>query len=79
MRCTLALLLIAAPAACGVQAALKPRPGGTLPAAPYGRDDKLTAEALLETTTQAIPERSVELRKRSEPRADDPFDLPPDE
>jgi hypothetical protein len=28
---------------------------------------------------QAAPERSVELRKRSEEREDDPFDLPPPE
>jgi hypothetical protein len=48
-----------------------------LPVAPYGRDDKPSAEALLDTTPQAEPERSVELRKRSEERILDPFDLPP--
>ena len=35
------------------------------------------AENLLKPTPQAAPERSVELRKRSEERTDDPFDLPP--
>ena len=79
MRAAFALLLLPALAACGVKADLKPRAGKSLPVAPYGRDDKPTPEALLATTPQAAPERSVELRKRSEKRADDPFDLPPDE
>ena len=79
MRRTAALLLIAALAACGQKADLKPRAGAELPVAPYGRDDRLSAEALLKTTPQAAPERSVELRKKSEERTDDPFDLPPEE
>ncbi len=36
-----------------------------------------SGDALLAPPVQAIPERSVELRKRSEEREDDPFDLPP--
>jgi len=72
-------LLIPGLAACGVKADLKPRAGGTLPVAPYGREDKPAPVELLQTTPQATPERSVELRKRSEKRADDPFDLPPEE
>jgi hypothetical protein len=79
MRIMPALLLIPALAACGVKADLKPRAGGTLPVAPHGRSDKPSSAELLKTTPQATPERSVELRKRSEKRADDPFDLPPDE
>ncbi len=79
MRRSLALLLVPIIAACGVKADLKPQAGKSLPVAPYGRDDKPGPEALLATTPQAAPERSVELRKRSEKRADDPFDLPPDE
>ena len=79
MRVSLALLLVAALAACGVKADLKPQAGKSLPVAPYGRDDQPGPEALLKTGPQATPERSVELRKRSEKRADDPFDLPPDE
>ena len=37
-----------------------------------------TDEPLLELETLAAPERSVELRRRSEEREDDPFDLPPE-
>jgi hypothetical protein len=33
---------------------------------------------LLEQEPQAAPNRSVELRTRSEDREDDPFDLPPE-
>ncbi len=79
MRRTAALILIAALAACGQKADLKPLAGQSLPVAPYGREDRPTAEALTRTTPQAAPERSVELRKRSEERTDDPFDLPPEE
>ena len=70
----LALLLLAA---CGARADLKPRLAGHLPAAPYGRPDQPTARELLTQTTQSRPGNSVELRVKSEPRADDPFDLPP--
>ena len=79
MRAAPALLLLAALAACGVKADLKPQAGKALPVAPYGRGDRPDAEELVKTTPQAAPERSVELRKRSEKREDDPFDLPPDE
>ncbi len=64
---------------CGVKTDLKPRAGQMLPVAPHGRDDQPSSRELLRTTTQAVPERSVELRKRSEERKDDPFDLPPEE
>ena len=64
-------------AACGRVTDLHPKTGKTLPLAPYGRTDRPSAEELLATTPQAAPERSVELRKRSEEREDDPFDLPP--
>ncbi|WP_088311560.1 LPS translocon maturation chaperone LptM [Novosphingobium sp. B 225] len=68
---------ILALAACGQKADLKPRPGKQLPPAPYGREDQPSADDLTKVTVQSAPERSVELRKRSEERADDPFDLPP--
>ena len=71
----LALMLLLA--ACGQTADLHPATGKELPVAPYGREDKPSADELLATTPQAAPERSVELRKRSEQREDDPFDLPP--
>jgi len=79
MRKIAALILALAVAACGQKGDLTPRVGGTLPAAPFGRSDKPTAEKLLDPPVQAIPERSVELRRRSEEREDDPFDLPPKE
>ena len=66
-------------AGCGQRAELKPAKGAALPPAPYGQETRPNAAALLKTPTIAIPERSVELRTKSEPRADDPFDLPPPE
>ena len=71
--------LIALLAACGQKADLRPAKGDALPVAPYGSEERKTADQLLEVPPQAAPERSVELRKRSEEREDDPFDLPPDE
>jgi hypothetical protein len=65
-------------AACGQTAGLEPLAGRTLPVAPTGSDVQPTSEDLLALDTQAAPERSVELRKRSEEREDDPFDLPPE-
>lgn len=79
MRRVVLPALILALAACGQRAVLKPHAGNSLPPAPYGREDKPSAEALLKPTPQAAPERSVELRKRSEERSQDPFDLPPSE
>ena len=79
MRAPAALLLILALAACGQKADLRPAAGNELPVAPYGSEERLPATVLLEVPTQAAPERSVELRKRSEEREDDPFDLPPAE
>ncbi|NCP23677.1 MAG: hypothetical protein GW854_05950 [Erythrobacter sp.] len=65
-------------AGCGQQAALEPPPGESLPPAPYGSVERPDAEDLLELDPQAAPERSVELRRRSEEREDNPFDLPPE-
>jgi predicted small lipoprotein YifL len=74
----LALALLAL-AGCGQRAELAPPPGKSLPVAPYGRDDRPDAEELLALPPQAAPERITELRRRSEERRDDPFDLPPEE
>lgn len=83
MRVAAAMILLAATtgalAACGVRADLKPQPGKALPVAPLGRSEPPSSPQLLETAPQAAPERSVELRKRSQERKDDPFDLPPRE
>ena len=74
-----AILVVMALGACGSRVALTPASGHMLPVAPTGRDDRPSAEELLARSPQAAPERSVELRKRSEERADDPFDLPPED
>ncbi|MEM7687955.1 MAG: hypothetical protein AAF291_02945 [Pseudomonadota bacterium] len=67
--------------ACGARASLTPVEGTRLPVAPYGApkgdENAPNAEQLLELEALAAPERSVELRRRSEEREDDPFDLPP--
>lgn len=65
-------------AACGTRAPLTPPASASLPPAPYGTSERPTSEELLELDALAAPERSVELRRRSEDRADDPFDLPPE-
>lgn len=65
-------------AACGTAAPLTPPEGASLPTAPYGASEKPSAEELLRREALAAPERSVELRRRSEERQDDPFDLPPE-
>lgn len=77
MRVWMVLVLAMALASCGSRTDLKPAMGKALPVAPYGRDDAPTSADLLTRTPQAAPERSVELRKRSEERKDDPYDLPP--
>ena len=76
-RSLVALAIVLALSACGVRRDLKPQAGQSLPVAPYGREEPRSPHALLEPPVQAAPERSVELRKRAEERADDPFDLPP--
>ncbi|MCK9543860.1 MAG: lipoprotein [Novosphingobium sp.] len=79
MRSALVLFVLMALAACGQKTDLKPVAGKQLPVAPYGTDTRRTSAQLLTPPAQTEPERSVELRKRSEERADDPFDLPPQE
>ncbi len=73
-----AIAAVALLSACGQRAALEPRPGQRLPVAPIGAAEPKTVDELLEPTPQAAPERNVELRRRSEEREDDPFDLPPE-
>lgn len=77
MRYAVPIALLLALSACGVRTDLKPQAGKTLPVAPYGRADVPTSAELLQPPAQAAPERSIELRQRSEERSDDPFDLPP--
>lgn len=73
---TIAIALLLA--ACGKAAPLKPAAGEALPAAPYGARATPTSEQLLTPTTEARPNRSDELLKRSEERQSDEFDLPPE-
>jgi len=79
MRLFFALAFAATLSGCGQTQDLRPAAGESLPPPPYGRADRPTAEELLALDPQAAPERSVELRRRSEEREDDPFDLPPPE
>lgn len=77
----LALLLpigLLALAGCAQRTPLQPAAGQSLPVAPYGAKSTPDADALLTPPPQAAPARNVELRSRSEERADDPFDLPPE-
>jgi len=65
-------------AACGQRTELRLPEGAARPSVPHGADAPLTADELLAVDPQAAPERSVELRRESEEREDDPFDLPPE-
>jgi len=78
MRRALFILPLLSLGACAQTAELRPAAGESLPPAPYGAEEPLTAEELLTLDPQAAPERSVELRRESEEREDDPFDLPPE-
>ena len=78
MRIPLVLTAFLLLAACGQKAALTPVAGQTLPPPPYGAEAQPDAQDLLALDPQAAPDRSVELRTRSEEREDDPFDLPPE-
>ena len=78
MRIAICVMAAGLLAGCGAKSPLTPVAGASLPAAPYGAPSKPTAEELLRREALAAPERSVELRRRSEERQDDPFDLPPE-
>lgn len=78
MRTALALIMLISLGACAQRTPLEPMAGRTLPPAPYGAKTTPDADALLAPPTQAVPIRNVELRSRSEERADDPYDLPPE-
>ena len=64
-------------AGCGRVADLQPAKGASLPVKPLMARTTPTAEQLLTPPPNAHPERIDELMKKSEPRAQDPFDLPP--
>jgi hypothetical protein len=75
-RFAFALLALLA-AGCGLREPLTPPPGGSLPVAPMAAREPPGADLLLTTPPIARPVRVDELIRRSEPREDDRFDLPP--
>jgi hypothetical protein len=64
-------------AGCGRVVDLKPAPGQPLPVRPLMARTTPTPNELLTIPTYAKPDRVDELVKRSEPRPQDPFNLPP--
>ena len=78
MKRLIGLVSILILSSCGQKTDLEPVQGRSLPPAPYGAKAQPDAADLLEPDPHAAPERTVELRKRSEEREDDPFDLPPE-
>lgn len=64
-------------AACGAKGPLS-RPTGTTPVpTPYGATTAPTTDQLLTPPPQTEPTRADDPVRRSKPRADDKFDLPP--
>lgn len=72
-----AAALLALPA-CGSRQKLTAVEGTAPAPVAYGAPMVASPDELLDPTPQSRPERNVELRRRSEARADDPFDLPPE-
>ena len=64
-------------ASCGKQQNLHPPAGAPLPPKPAAAPAVPTAAELLKPRTTERPDRSDELLTKSQPRADDPFDRPP--
>ncbi|MDZ7894669.1 MAG: hypothetical protein U5M50_06675 [Sphingobium sp.] len=64
-------------ASCGGRVALKPEAGKSMPPAAVGATGQPSVDQLLTPSTQARPQRNAELLRKSEPRTEDPFDLPP--
>jgi hypothetical protein len=74
-----AILLVTclALAACGKEQTLHPPAGASLPPKPANAPTTPTSADLLKQSAQMLPSRSDELLTKSQPRPDDPFDLPP--
>lgn len=77
IRPLVTLALLVALAACGSRTRLYPQPGMTAVPKAAAAARAQTAEELMRPSTQAQPERQADLIRRSAPRQDDPFDLPP--
>jgi predicted small lipoprotein YifL len=66
-------------AGCGQKGDLqRPKTAKAIPI-PYGRAVPPSTTAMLKPPVQAVPGVSAELLTKSEPRPDDPFNLPPPE
>lgn len=78
LKTAMVLALTGVIAGCGSKRELRPAAGAELPVRPYAAEEQPTADDLLTPSTQARPGRTVELRRRSEEREDDPFELPPE-
>jgi len=70
-------ILAVALSSCGGRTALQYREGQTPPPVAVGAATPATFDLLVQPSAQSRPERNAELLRRSEPRPDDPFDLPP--
>jgi hypothetical protein len=77
MRILLLLPALAPIAACGNVEPLQPRAGEGMPAKPAMAARAPTTDELLTPPPHARPGRQDDGLRRSEERADDPFDLPP--
>ena len=77
MRTLLLLPALALIAACGNLEPLQPRTGAGMPAKPAMAARAPTTDELLTPPPNAAPPRQDDGLRRSEERADDPFDLPP--
>jgi hypothetical protein len=62
---------------CGRQADLEPAPGHKMPVKPLMARTAPTVDALLTPPSYTRPDRVDELVKKSQPRPEDPFDMPP--
>jgi hypothetical protein len=78
MRLLIAASALILLAGCGGREPLRPKPGDSLPPAPAMAPRAPTTDELLTPPPIARPERVDELLRRSEPREDDRFDLPPE-
>jgi hypothetical protein len=77
MRPIFALAAAVLLSACGQQQSLKPARGAALPPKPATAPAAATPTQLLAPPPMVRPSRSDELLTKSQPRSDDPFDLPP--
>jgi predicted small lipoprotein YifL len=76
-RRILVIASVLAIAGCGRITDLKPAPGQSLPVKPLMAKATPSPKDLLKLPPYAKPDRVDELIKRSQPRQDDPFELPP--